>query len=765
MSIQDLLNNATLYSANFIENSRKSETHWFIDNDHQREASLCHDYCCYVLANGIKAKDPRPFILPPNPNKRKRRDSDSDSDEYNTDDDDDGGARLFARKKKGEAIFAVPVEGSDSSGSDDDDPESDYNTDDDDNVPTLDDKIRDDSQIDKQDTRFIVLEGNIAKDREAAIACAEWGIELPGDRFDIIDRDEKKFIEVKISSHVESKLNLHRLRVGTNPVHFSLLVIDPQTGKCHWFDHPGNVPTEPKIEEFILNRKVCFESLGLIFDDLTSETDLVRRVFSSYDLNKMVDEWVARFWGLRHLEQPKNLNDDTYVMTQIRPENFLEHLEDPRERQCEVVQWQGKLIPDPICGGFLTRDREDHEMNRAVMERILDANFVSGNTVLFKAVKELAVQYCNESFERRKDNFRCYTPEEVKYNQNKELFDMLGIGAKKTRRNDEALNCNQPSVEPIEKRKYHPWFDSLIKDMSYDHELGNKFFVFRDLREEPHLVEHPVSKDTNHAVTQIIKKFSVTNAAFYSSRVINAYSRLGGAYASPNADKRKFSNVVMFPIYATATKQGVESFYRHVSGVIIRGPHHARISSDKINIITIEEIKDCKRSIAYSKFIKKATFIKCGNVLYCVRQNAISKQDPAFLAYVNNALFVAANSMGEVALKTGRVMKFNNLRSNFNDYLENHGHWLMERIVESVLMATLGNSQEEGAMAGTRKVFMCMLLWARGETKTFNADIKGFCDKINECIISSPLAMHYQCSLIEILKTLNVTFLSTSSWD
>jgi len=75
-------------------------------------------------------------------------------------------------------------------------------------------------------------------------------------------------------------------------------------------------------------------------------------------------------------------------------------------------------------------------------------------------------------------------------------------------------------------------------------------------------------------------------------------------------------------------------------------------------------------------------------------------------------------------------------------------------MAEGVIIAMLGNSQDEGIFGQVRKVFMMMVTWKR-ERKVVSWDVESFGKKCNECIIDSPVAMHYQCSVIDILKSWN----------
>lgn len=83
-----------------------------------------------------------------------------------------------------------------------------------------------------------------------------------------------------------------------------------------------------------------------------------------------------------------------------------------------------------------------------------------------------------------------------------------------------------------------------------------------------------------------------------------------------------------------------------------------------------------------------------------------------------------------------------------------HSRWIRARVVEGVMMAAIGGAQEKGFFAQLRKIFMIMVAKRRGRP-ALSWDISFLCDKLNECIINRPLAMHFTKSLLPIL----------TSWD
>jgi len=87
-------------------------------------------------------------------------------------------------------------------------------------------------------------------------------------------------------------------------------------------------------------------------------------------------------------------------------------------------------------------------------------------------------------------------------------------------------------------------------------------------------------------------------------------------------------------------------------------------------------------------------------------------------------------------------------------FINLHAKWLSDRMSEGVIVSMLGNSLDEGMFGQVRKIFMMMVTWKR-EREMASWDVESFSSKCNECMINSPIAMHYHCSVIDILNSWN----------
>lgn len=249
-----------------------------------------------------------------------------------------------------------------------------------------------------------------------------------------------------------------------------------------------------------------------------------------------------------------------------------------------------------------------------------------------------------------------------------------------------------------------------------------------------------MSRSAQESVDMILERYTKTKAAVFASKITNTYSRLGRTYTPPKYGKNSGrANTVIFPIYATTTSVSGE-VYRVCQGVMIRGPNHARVPTDRISFITIEMMHH-KDSDYYKEFIQKGTFVTTSNgTKLCIRINSISRGDPNFLIFINNSLFVACNMVGEIVLNDPRLPANASISESVNGFCELYGDWINARVVEGIMMATTGGAQEEGMFAQLRKLFMIVLNMKRGQD-TFCWNVESLCEKTNECVINRPFCL------------------------
>lgn len=275
---------------------------------------------------------------------------------------------------------------------------------------------------------------------------------------------------------------------------------------------------------------------------------------------------------------------------------------------------------------------------------------------------------------------------------------------------------------------------------------------FPGLLEEPVPSEHPMDELVLRATHEPFAVFSKSRAAAYVNKIVNLYSRLGGSYLGDHQGNSNHSSFSVFPLYGVSTDENGATV-RRVDGICIRSSHHAVKTTDKVQFITIERVTTDPEMMPYLDHVKKPHYAYHNGVRYLVRQNSIQKSDPPYLTFVLNSLFVTSNLAGELIIKALGDDASLDQRTFAPQWVGQHKEWLMERIVEGLITATTAGAQEEGSFSIIRKMFMMMLAWSRGDNVAM-WDVLELGAKANECILDHPLAMHYQCSIIDLLKEL-----------
>lgn len=166
--------------------------------------------------------------------------------------------------------------------------------------------------------------------------------------------------------------------------------------------------------------------------------------------------------------------------------------------------------------------------------------------------------------------------------------------------------------------------------------------VYKQLLEGPIKSEH---------VSKILIELLQTNTAYTSSRSTNMFSKLSGAYLLRHKQKKfKYESVAVFPIYATLRDPSNDISERSISGFVITGPHHAKSSTDKINIITIELIKNDSITNEFFQHIHNSFIYKSIDFTVIIRNNAVNKNDLMYLTYMYNSLFVPINFVRDATI-------------------------------------------------------------------------------------------------------------------
>nr|QRW42564.1 MAG: polymerase PA [Astopletus virus]QRW42565.1 MAG: polymerase PA [Astopletus virus] len=693
-ALQDVIENGNLYPNAFVAHFGQRDSNWARSGIISREKSLRHDMVCLLIGNlePIPSVEEQPlddFLEPPP--KRMRLDIDAG----------EGSSRSTASgsssSSKSDAADAPPgcelVHGT------------------------------------ERRLRYVLLEGksnvSMLQNRLADL----YGVSRPSKHYDLFDKVEKKFIEVKV--YLSLTRAYMEFESYSDPIEIrSLVHAHPVTGAITTRGKTDPMPGATKAKDFLLRRLEILSDLGYTETDVDAEADLAGQVFNCGSFNNLVNDW-AKATFLDKLRQHEEI-DRTEVIRNpvikvIEEEDLKSCIEDTKKRSAPFMQFHGKILPPPFVEGIETNVETDAEMVELLLNNL---TFIDGEKA----------NVCNaivKTWESSSQNtFNLATRKSLKHLDSSLARD-LGIDRKQTINWDGHPSLRQAESKAPEPRRYSAWMSNLVTSLSKVGDMD----CFENLAvtetEDPHKMAQVASEINN----TYFRHFSKTRAAEYCSMIKNTYSRLGGSYLKRGYGKKDTPEVVIFPVYAVGKKDGVTT--RRVTGLLIRGPQHARKPTDKIPIITLELVNTSNDGFRYKDFVKKAHFVKDDRKrIWFYRVNSISNVSTSYLPYIINSTYLGANLVGEMTMGHPSNLANYDAAREAATFVSSYGEWLMERVVESILMAVIGGPQEEGALAIVRKIFMLKLNWYR-ERPAMGCDVRGLAEALNECLIDSPLALYF----------------------
>lgn len=700
--IEVLCTSGDLYSEDFIKTFGEIDAHWKSNTWFQREASLRHDMVCVLLCN-LEVDESRDALdlnveLNPKPLKRRRigeastsSSSSGRSDRGVIDQDVDPDGEILAAFRGDENIY-----------------------------------------------RYILLEGksNLAQIQNKISSILQ--IDNMKRQYDIYDKEEKKFIEVKVTLDY-GRSEEEYLGYLDDRRYTALVHINPSTLQHVALDKQDEMPGLSKAIEFLAKRKsLLLGRLNFMESDLYSVKDLSSTIFCNDRFNRCVEEWTKLFWD--HRKKPLGSQENfakTKTLGHILEPELKMLIEDTSKRNADFMQFPGKVLPDPMVSHIETDLDKDAEMVDLLFQDLI---------VPPTQPKAEIVNWVISKWKAGNRNTFSLTTVKERAGTLPNFLRDLGIGCKGTIRNDDHKDLKQKEFKPPEKKRYSAWMSHLLKELAEPNDLELNCFV--ELQQREHEDDHPMSQITASVADKYFKLFGMTNVASYCSKLKGVYSRLGGAYLGRDRKSKDRPDSVVFPIYSVGEKEGQKS--RALSGFIIRGPQHTRAATDKIPYISVE-LLNCKQGLKYRNFIRGAhIFYDTLGRAWCYRVNSIMKGATSYVSFVINSAFLPANMLGEITL--GNPLNKTDFRADeeMAVYLRDHGLWLMERCAESVMMAATGSSQEEGAMAIIRKIFMLKLNWHRGKL-AIGCDTPGLAEALNETLIDSPFALYMGQQIRSIL--------------
>lgn len=114
-------------------------------------------------------------------------------------------------------------------------------------------------------------------------------------------------------------------------------------------------------------------------------------------------------------------------------------------------------------------------------------------------------------------------------------------------------------------------------------------------------------------------------------------------------------------------------------------------------------------------------------------------------------MFIPINMLGSMTLENPNISQSENMVEYIQSISARGKEWFLDRYIEGLCFALLGNARDEGYFAHIRKLFMVIFTW-RIEKSSASFDTTQFCKKMNECILDNPVSMHFHINLLDILK-------------
>lgn len=577
------------------------------------------------------------------------------------------------------------------------------------------------SDADPKDYRYSCIEAEPNQRNAQQRIADKGGIPDPPVTFDIFDHLNKLFIEVKVSENAENRFNDFNEKMGLDTPKYGLCVIHPRTGIATYYNM-SSLPGESKVIQFILLRAAKMTDLGLNINAIDIQQNLSEEVMVSSFLNGLKSEFMEDI--LSNVNKTPKIEDVTFNFSSMKPVNILKMLEKPLEIEGPPITWSGKLLPSCWLKPIEVEGKEDKYM---ITQVINEMNKDMSGHWLDEVIKSWDYE--------KSSNFELYKERKMRHVSEK-LKEMLGIGSKEITRNDHDDSTRQPDYGGPVKMKYHRWFENLLLDLSRETDYPADIEHLKADESQANTTTDRIAICTFNSLLSMYSRTHIANHVQYN---INFYSRLAGSYAPKNSESTGQSNVVIMPLYFKIKRDHAP--VRLVSGFCIRAPQHARNPHDKINIVLVERVKKDARTREYLKYARKPEILEGEDCLWVVRQQAIEKADPQYLVFLENALFVPTNFVGELILARNMYDE-THLEQAMHDVLGKYNGWLVERIVESVVIALTSRAADEGAFAMLRKFFMIMLSFKRGKSAGC-LDVKGFCDKMNECLVNNEMGLYY----------------------
>lgn len=388
-------------------------------------------------------------------------------------------------------------------------------------------------------------------------------------------------------------------------------------------------------------------------------------------INKCVSEWKADITS----DEMETVCDDLLygefeIPKTITPRDFISKLKDTRKQilSMDKMPWRGKIMPEHWAHNITTELDNDKDMVEMVLCIVQDA---TEKGVLVRTPQnqksplchEVVLEICKVWEESPKNTFDL-DPNATLVSHEKSSKSLgINMKCKTYKLIDDTMK--QPDTHEQLQENYPPWYEDTIVGLSEAIE-DCRITYHPEILQTPDCLDHPIATIAEETCTRVLNTMLKTKCARMSSKIQNLYSRLGGAYSGSKAKgQKKYKQLAIFPIVASGAildeKNEIEGFERSVSGVVVRGPIHARKPTDRIGMITMELLSVSPDTTLFLDYLPGSIVYQHGGVYVVVRQNSVMKEDCCYSCFPTTALFTPVNLLGCMTLENGNVSQSTNM--------------------------------------------------------------------------------------------------------
>lgn len=226
--------------------------------------------------------------------------------------------------------------------------------------------------------KFILIEGTPNQGELQNKWARKWAVTVSS-CWDIIDTNDKKFIELKVTNNEDKALNAYKSKAIGLESNSSLIIVNPTTGKTTF--HPLEISAQgcDKVTSFILARCQVMRELGISDHYIHDEENLKEAIFCNEEFITGFNKWMESFLHHKNLPKPENLLDpmEEEVGPTLRPldlDMMEKSISDPLENGEDYILWRGKILPELWVCNKMWDDHSDQSLVQRYMRMMFETS-------------------------------------------------------------------------------------------------------------------------------------------------------------------------------------------------------------------------------------------------------------------------------------------------------------------------------------------------------------------------------------------------------